>query len=71
MKHIITLSLLAIAVSMTASITPSNSPEGGEQKPCCKKEAKPCCKKDTATCCDSAKADTLTLHMECNKAPQL
>ncbi len=62
MKHIITLSLLAVAVSMTASIS-------SDEKPCCKK-SQPCCKEKPA-CCDTAKADTLPLCMEQNGNPQL
>ena len=63
MKKLITLSLLAIAVSMTASIvTP-------DEKPCCKKP-QPCCK-DKQPCCSDADTLDVPLHMETNGNPQL
>ncbi|MBO7052055.1 MAG: hypothetical protein J6W24_05265 [Prevotella sp.] len=62
MKKLITLSLLAIAVGMTASIS-------ADEKPCCM-EAKPCCQ-DTASCCSDADTLDVPLHMETNGNPQL
>ena len=55
--------LLAVAISMTASVTT-------DEKPCCK-EGKPCCKEAKPCCQDTTKTDTLQLHMEKNQNPQL
>ena len=58
MKKLLTLSLLTLALSMTAGVAT-------DEKPCCKQSSQqPCCK-------DTTKSDTLQLHMEKNPNPQL
>ncbi len=58
MKKLLTLSLLTLALSMTAGVAT-------DEKPCCKQSSQqPCCK-------DTTKTDTLQLHMEKNQNPQL
>ena len=66
MKKLLTLSLLTLALSMTASITTT----ADDKQPCCKK-SQPCCKKSQPCCKDTTKTDTLQLHMEKNQNPQL
>ncbi len=63
MKKLLTLSLLTLALSMTAGVAT-------DEKPCCK-EGKPCCKEAKPCCQDTTKTDTLQLHMEKNPNPQL
>ena len=65
MKKLLTLSLLTLALSMTAGITTAD-----DKQPCCK-EGKPCCKEAKPCCQDTTKTDTLQLHMEKNPNPQL
>ena len=63
MKNLLTLSLLAVALT-TAVARISSDP-----MPCCM-EAKPCCQ-DTASCCSDADTLDVPLHMETNGNPQL
>ncbi len=65
MKKLLTLSLLTLALSMTAGVAT-------DEKPCCKQSSQqPCCKSQQPCCKDTTKTDTLQLHMEKNQNPQL
>lgn len=65
MKKLLTLSLLTLALSMTAGVAT-------DEKPCCKQSSQqPCCKSQQPCCNDTTKTDTLQLHMEKNPNPQL